>query len=89
MDCIYEGERSLYIHPEECIDCGACEPVCPVEAIYFHEDLPDAWTDYARANAEFFTEIGSPQGAAVRGPLPFDAPLVASLPRQEVPARPI
>ena len=33
VDCIYEGERKLYINPKECIDCGACEPVCPVEAI--------------------------------------------------------
>ena len=30
VDCIYEGERALYIHPDECVDCGACEPVCPV-----------------------------------------------------------
>jgi NAD-dependent dihydropyrimidine dehydrogenase PreA subunit len=40
VDCIYEGERSLYIHPDECVDCGACEPVCPVEAIYYEDDLP-------------------------------------------------
>ena len=33
VDCIYEGARKLYINPGECIDCGACEPVCPVEAI--------------------------------------------------------
>ena len=33
VDCIYEGERKLYVNPKECIDCGACEPVCPVEAI--------------------------------------------------------
>ena len=33
VDCIYEGERKSYINPKECIDCGACEPVCPVEAI--------------------------------------------------------
>ncbi|MDQ1663813.1 MAG: hypothetical protein QOJ68_3793, partial [Blastococcus sp.] len=32
VDCIYEGDRKLYINPKECIDCGACEPVCPVEA---------------------------------------------------------
>jgi NAD-dependent dihydropyrimidine dehydrogenase PreA subunit len=32
---IYEGLRMLYIHPDECVDCGACEPVCPVEAIYY------------------------------------------------------
>ena len=29
VDCIYEGKRMLYIHPDECVDCGACEPVCP------------------------------------------------------------
>ncbi len=39
VDCIYEGERMLYIHPDECIDCGACVPACPVAAIY---DGPDA-----------------------------------------------
>ena len=33
VDCIYEGVRKSYINPKECIDCGACEPVCPVEAI--------------------------------------------------------
>jgi NAD-dependent dihydropyrimidine dehydrogenase PreA subunit len=33
VDCIYEGERKLYINPSECIDCGACEPACPVQAI--------------------------------------------------------
>ena len=38
MDCIYEGQRMLYIHPDECVDCGACEPVCPVEAIFYEDD---------------------------------------------------
>jgi len=46
VDCIYEGERSLYIHPDECVDCGACEPVCPVEAIYYEDDTPEQWKDY-------------------------------------------
>ena len=40
VDCIYEGKRMLYIHPDECVDCGACEPVCPVEAIYYEDDTP-------------------------------------------------
>lgn len=48
VDCIYEGERALYIHPDECVDCGACEPVCPVEAIFYEDDLPKScshtWT---------------------------------------------
>ncbi len=39
VDCIYEGDRMLYIHPDECVDCGACEPVCPVEAIYYEDDV--------------------------------------------------
>ena len=41
VDCIYEGQRMLYIHPDECVDCGACEPVCPVEAIYYELSLID------------------------------------------------
>ena len=56
VDCIYEGERMLYIHPDECVDCGACEPVCPVEAIYYEDDLPGKWQAYAGENARFFAE---------------------------------
>ncbi len=51
VDCIYEGERMLYIHPDECVDCGACEPVCPVEAIYYEDDLPDQWKVSKEENA--------------------------------------
>ncbi|MCF8568944.1 ferredoxin family protein [Gordonia sp. HY002] len=91
VDCIYEGGRSLYIHPDECVDCGACEPVCPVEAIFYEDDVPDEWEPYLNDNAEFFTEVlpgrdaplGSPGGAAKLGPTGSDAPLVASLPPQE------
>ncbi len=54
VDCIYEGGRSLYIHPDECIDCGACEPVCPVEAIYYEADLPARWEAFTDDNARFF-----------------------------------
>jgi ferredoxin len=46
VDCIHsdEGEdRMLYIDPDECIDCGACEPVCPVTAIFAEDDVPDNW----------------------------------------------
>jgi NAD-dependent dihydropyrimidine dehydrogenase PreA subunit len=46
VDCIYEGERMLYIHPDECVDCGACEPVCPVEAIHYEDDVPEQWAHY-------------------------------------------
>src|SRR5438128_758884 len=42
VDCIVEGDRKLYINPAICIDCGACEPVCPVEAISQDRRVPDA-----------------------------------------------
>jgi NAD-dependent dihydropyrimidine dehydrogenase PreA subunit len=57
IDCIYTGERMLYIHPGECIDCGACEPVCPVEAIYYEDDLPAQLRTYLAVNAEFFDAL--------------------------------
>ena len=83
VDCIYEGERSLYIHPDECVDCGACEPVCPVEAIYYEDDVPEQWADYYKANVEFFDDLGSPGGAAKLGVIPKDHPIIADLPPQE------
>jgi NAD-dependent dihydropyrimidine dehydrogenase PreA subunit len=82
VDCIYEGPRSLYIQPEECVDCGACEPVCPTQAIYYEDDLPAEWADYIAVNSDFFSVIGSPGGASRQGPLDTDPPLVASLPPQ-------
>jgi NAD-dependent dihydropyrimidine dehydrogenase PreA subunit len=85
VDCIYEGDRKLYINPRECIDCGACEAVCPVTAIasdlrIADEDIP--WRD---DNAAFFDQVlpgrdaplGSPGGAADIGPLGVDTPLAA------------
>ncbi|WP_341728562.1 ferredoxin [Brooklawnia sp.] len=82
VDCIYEGGRALYIHPDECVDCGACEPVCPVEAIFFEDDLPDEWAEFKDVNAEFFDDIGSPGSAARVGPVAKDHPLIAALPAQ-------
>jgi NAD-dependent dihydropyrimidine dehydrogenase PreA subunit len=84
VDCIYEGGLSLYIQPDECVDCGACEPVCPVEAIYYEDDLPAKWTEYAADNARWFTDVlpgrsrpvGSPGGAQKLGPLAVDTDLV-------------
>ena len=72
VDCIYEGDRMLYIHPDECVDCGACEPVCPVEAIYYEDDVPDKWKDFYNANVEFFSDLGSPGGAAKTGKIAKD-----------------
>jgi ferredoxin len=50
VDCIHETDRMLVIDPEECIDCGACEPECPVEAIFPEDAVPDGWTPFIRIN---------------------------------------
>jgi NAD-dependent dihydropyrimidine dehydrogenase PreA subunit len=89
VDCIYEGARALYIQPDECVDCGACEPVCPVEAIFYEADVPAAWSAFTADNARFFTEplpgaavaLDSPGGAAKLGRVGVDTPLVAGTPR--------
>ena len=80
VDCIYEGKRMLYIHPDECVDCGACEPVCPVEAIFYEDDTPEEWKEYYTANVSFFDDLGSPGGAAKMGEIDKDHPFIAELP---------
>jgi NAD-dependent dihydropyrimidine dehydrogenase PreA subunit len=82
VDCIYEGARMLYIHPDECVDCGACEPVCPVEAIYYEDDVPDQWNGYTQHNADFFAELGSPGGASKVGQTDNDPQAIKDLPPQ-------
>jgi NAD-dependent dihydropyrimidine dehydrogenase PreA subunit len=54
VDCIYEGDDQYYINPDECIDCGACEPECPVSAIFTEDAVPDQWESYIQKNANFF-----------------------------------
>ncbi len=85
VDCIYEGDRKLYINAKECIDCGACEPVCPVEAISQDRRVPEEFTDYVEDNNEFFTSVlpgrdeplGTPGGSHKTGPVGVDTPMVA------------
>lgn len=80
VDCIYEGARMLYIHPDECVDCGACEPVCPADAILYEDDLAEDERGFLAINTEFFVDLGSPGGARAVGPQPHDHPAVAALP---------
>ena len=62
VDCIHPRKdeptfataKMFYIHPDECIDCGACVPACPVEAIFPLEDTPDEWTSYINANRAYY-----------------------------------
>src|ERR1700752_1290160 len=51
----FEAETQLYISPVECIDCGACVPVCPVTAIFALEDLPEKWANFTPINADWYT----------------------------------
>lgn len=52
VDCFYEGPNFLVINPDECIDCGLCEPECPVNAILSEDDLPAHLTQYKALNAD-------------------------------------
>ena len=50
----FDEAPQLYINPQECIDCGACVPVCPVTAIFVLEDLPEKCANYTQINADYF-----------------------------------
>jgi len=88
VDCIYEGQRKSYIHPQECIDCGACEPVCPVDAITQDRRVAEGDEPFVDDNGAFFTELlsgrdvplGMPGGARKIGDLGTDTTLVAGWP---------
>ena len=68
VDCFKEGVNFLVIDPDECIDCGACEPECPTEAIFLDEDLPDKWSEYIEINARLAK--GWPVITEQKDPLP-------------------
>lgn len=51
-ECFYQDEHQLYIDPDKCIDCQACVPECPVEAIFHETELPARWGHFLRLNAE-------------------------------------
>ena len=50
VDCIYAIDDMVVIHPDECIDCGLCEPECPGTAIFVDTDVPEQWNDYIEKN---------------------------------------
>src|SRR5881394_1372448 len=56
-DCFYQDDRQLFIDPVECIDCGACEPECPVEAIFAEAHVPSKWTQFVQLNATRVTAL--------------------------------
>ena len=62
VDCIhprkdessFQSADMLYIHPDECIDCGACVPACPVEAIFALDETPEKWKRFIPVNADYY-----------------------------------
>jgi ferredoxin len=52
VECFHGDDKMLYIDPDECIDCGACVPECPVEAIYDETELPENMLEWKASNAE-------------------------------------
>ena len=64
VDCFYEGKDTLVIDPIGCIDCGACEPACPVGAIFVDHELPEKWSDYVQYNesmSQIWPNISDPK----------------------------
>jgi NAD-dependent dihydropyrimidine dehydrogenase PreA subunit len=60
VDCIHDGGEQMLIDPVECIDCGACEPVCPVDAIFLDQDVPSGERDAIEAARSFFDGGSTP-----------------------------
>ena len=67
VDCIYEGPNQLFIHPDECIDCGACEPVCPVKAIFTEDETPEPSKQFINLNKQFFVDNPRIQPCTTKG----------------------
>jgi ferredoxin len=66
VECFYEGANSLVINPDECIDCGACEPECPSEAIFEESALPEEMNAYITIN-NVFSGVTEPADADTEG----------------------
>ncbi|MFS3128586.1 ferredoxin [Nocardioides sp. Bht2] len=77
VDAIYEGARMMYIHPRECIDCGACDPVCPTEAIVPDRRMPDAFIEFRDAAQALFDNEEYSGGGSALGLVP-DPPMVSA-----------
>jgi ferredoxin len=68
VECFHEDDTMLYIDPEECIDCGACQPECPVEAIFDESEVPDHLQEWIQINAD--KAAGLPVITEQKDPLP-------------------
>jgi ferredoxin len=64
VECFYQDEMMLYIDPADCIDCEACVPECPVEAIFAEANTPAQWTSWIQINADKSAELKAVGGNA-------------------------
>ncbi len=69
VNCFYEDTAILWINPNECIDCDACRPECPVEAIFPAADVPEQWQEYIELNASKTADGSLPNISAKQDPL--------------------
>lgn len=87
VECIYEGGRMMYIHPIECISCGLCLSVCPVDAIFADDELPEDESRFTAINSEFFGEDvtgwNEPGGSSDQYRTHLDHPIVASVEQKD------
>lgn len=86
VDCIYEGGRTFYIHPDECISCGLCESICPVDAIRKIAFVEPEEEKFVTANLEYFSDavtgLGMAGGWNEQTTTTLDHPVIAAMPAQ-------
>lgn len=80
-DCLFEGDRMMYINPDLCINCGACEPACPQEAIRLDEELEGDEERFISINEQFFDAQTIVGGGRKNGKIDYDVEFVRDLPK--------
>jgi ferredoxin len=73
-DCFYQDEVQLYIDPEHCIDCEACVPECPVEAIFHETGVPAPWAQFVQLNAQRVEVLKASGGSITQRQVPQEGP---------------
>lgn len=74
VECFYQDEAMLYIDPQDCIDCEACVPECPVEAIFAEGNTPAQWTSYIQLNTDRSTALKAGDGHITEKQDPLEGP---------------
>jgi ferredoxin len=73
-ECFYQDDDMLYIAPDDCIDCEACVPECPVEAIFHDSNVPAQWAQYVQLNAERAAALKESGGHVTERQTPKEGP---------------